>query len=123
MINGKYNKYELHHTFILSERVAISLTREKVLGNRQGQRTDRLLRQNFSEVKGRTDDLIAGLLSFGNRQTYKYAKKIFQFGSDELINAVDQGYIAISAATLLIQLPLNQQKHFLPDPVKNLLPM
>jgi DNA-binding transcriptional regulator YdaS (Cro superfamily) len=77
MINGKYNKYKLYHTFILSERVAISLAIEKVLGNRQGQRTDRLLRQNFSEVKGLTDDLIVGLLSFGNRQTYKHAKKFF----------------------------------------------
>jgi hypothetical protein len=91
MINGKYNKYELHHTFILSERVAISLAIEKVLGNRQGQRTDRLLRQNFSEVKGRTDDLIADLLSFGNRQTYKQAKKIFQFRSDELIMLLIKG--------------------------------
>jgi hypothetical protein len=86
---------------------------EKVLGNRQDQRTDRSLRQNFSEVKGRTDDLIAGLLSFGNRQTYKHAKKIFQFGSDELINAVDQRCIAISAATLLIQLPFAKQKEIL----------
>jgi hypothetical protein len=123
LINEKYNKDELHQTFVLSERVAISLAIEKVLGNRQGQRTDRLLRQNFSEVIGRTDDFIANLLKFGNRQTYKHANKIFQFGSNELINAVDQGYIAISAATLLIQLPLNQQKHFLPDPVKKLLPM
>jgi DNA-binding transcriptional regulator YdaS (Cro superfamily) len=113
LINEKYNKDELHHTFVLSERVAISLAIESALGNRQGQRTDRLLRQNVVEVIGRTDDFIANLLKFGNRQTYKHAKKIFQFGSDELIDAVDQGQVAISAAVLLLQLPFAKQKEIL----------
>jgi hypothetical protein len=113
LINEKYNKDELHQTFVLSERVATSLAIESALGNRQGQRIDRLLRQNVVEVIGRTDDFIANLFKFGNRQTYKHAKKIFQFGSDELINAVDQGQVAISAAVLLLQLPFAKQKEIL----------
>jgi hypothetical protein len=113
LINEKYNKDELHHTFVLSERVAISLAIESALRNRQGQRTDRLLRQNVVEVKGRTDDFIANLLKFGNRQTYKQAKKILQFGSYELIGTIDQGRLAISAAVILTQLPFAKQKEIL----------
>jgi len=81
-----------------------------VPSSRQGQR---LLRQNFVEVKGRTDDFIAKLLSFGNRETYKQAKKVYQWGSHELIEATDQHRIAVSSAALLAQLPPEQQKQIL----------
>jgi hypothetical protein len=67
-----------------------SFCKKKVLGNRQGQHTDRL-----------------------PRQTYKQAKKILQFGSDELIDTVDQGRLAISAACDINQLPFSKQKEIL----------
>lgn len=110
LINGKYRSDELCHIFSLSERIAISLAVENLLGKRQGQRNNHPPRQNFVEVKGRTDDFIANLLCFGNRQSYQHAKKVFQFGSPELINAIDQGHIAISTAAILVPLPYDQQK-------------
>ncbi len=113
LIEGKYSKTELHHLFLFSERVAISLAIEKLLGKRQGRRNSQLIRQSFAEVAGRTDSLIADLLNFGNRQTYKQAKKVFQYGSHELVDAVDHERLAVSAASLLTQLPIHHQKHIL----------
>ena len=91
-----------------------------MLGNRQGQRNNHPLRQNFVEVSGRTDDFIANLLGFGNRQSYQHAKKVFQFGSPELIHAIDQGHIAISVAAILVQLPYDQQKLILTKSYKEI---
>ena len=110
LIQGKYVKAELHHFFLVSERVAISLAIEKLLGKQQGQFN---ACENFHTFKGRKESFIADLLHFGNYRTYKQAKNIFQHGSHELIEAVDEERISIFAASLLTQFPVDQQKEIL----------
>lgn len=118
LLAGNYNQETLSLTFRLSERIAISLAVEQRLGRRQGQRTDRLLRQNFDEVIGRTDAFLVDLLQFGNRQTYQQAKKTCQRGCPELIEAMDQGLLSISAAAILTKLSFEEQKQVLAQPKK-----
>jgi len=58
--------------FTPSERVEIGRALEVELGKRQGQRTDRQLRENFPEVQeGRTRDIAAKAAGFGNGKTYE----------------------------------------------------
>ncbi|WP_347251568.1 YdaS family helix-turn-helix protein [Legionella sp.] len=113
LMSDMYSRAQLCQIFTLSERILIGLTIEKLLGNRQGRPKNNLIRENFPEIKGRTDELIAEILNVGNRKTYQQAKKICQWGCQELIETLDQQQIAISSAALLAQLPKNQQKQIL----------
>lgn len=109
LLNNQYSKDELSKLFSISERVAIGLAVENFLGNRRGHRTDLIVSQNVDEVKGRTDELIADCLNFGNRQTYHQAKKIKQLGCSELVEAVDAKQISISNAAKLAKLTPSEQ--------------
>ncbi len=115
LINGNYNKDELCRRFALSERVAISLSTKKLLKKYKEQPNDSSHQQNFIKITGGTDDFIANSLNFGNRETYNQAKKVFEFGSPELIDAVDQKRVAVSSATLLMKLPFSEQSQILAD--------
>jgi DNA-binding XRE family transcriptional regulator len=95
---------------LLSELVyeAMMLEKEKY-GNRQGERTDLPLRQNFDEVaenrmnkslfKGRTDEEAAKTVGI-SRTKYRQAKKVLLYGSFELIKAMDDWLAAYLAAAL-----------------------
>ncbi len=119
IIEGHYAVTELCKNFRWSERLAIALVIEKFIGNRQGQRSDLELRQNFVEVaagmdmpifKGLTKTLIANHLGFGNRETYAQSKKIYLNGSKALIEAVDIQHVSVSGALTLLNLSHAQQK-------------
>lgn len=115
IVKGEYAITELCKNFLWSERLAIALVIEKCLGNRQGQRSDLELRQNFVEVKlanlvkGRTGTLLANHLGFGNRETYVQSKKIYLNGGLGLIQAVDRGDVSILGALVLLHLSHEQQ--------------
>lgn len=118
LIKGNYSVTELCKNFTWSERIAIAFVIEKLLGNRQGQRSDLELRQNFDEVqgkvgayitKGRTHTLIANHLGFGNRVTYTQSKKIYLQGSDALIHLIDNQKISIYGAFTLLHLSHEEQ--------------
>lgn len=109
LISGKYNSEELTKLFLISERVAIGIALEKLLGKRQGQRNDLELRRFVDEVKGRTDVLAATLMGFGGKDIYRRAKKIQLLGINEFIEAVDQNRLTISTAAWLTQLSPQQQ--------------
>jgi DNA-binding transcriptional regulator YdaS (Cro superfamily) len=114
IIEGQYNVTELCKNFLWSERVAIALRIEKLLGKRQGQRSDLELVQNFAEVppkltaKGSSRVFLAQNLGFGNRETYVQSKKIYQ-GSPVLIHAVDIKHVSVSGALILTRLSHEQQ--------------
>lgn len=97
--------------FPISERVAVGLAIEKLLGNRQGKRMDLQLLENSTEVKsGQTTRKIAARVAgFGSDFTYAYAKQVVKNGIPELIQAVDEGLLAISKAKKLLDLPEQEQ--------------
>jgi DNA-binding transcriptional regulator YdaS (Cro superfamily) len=115
VVSNKLKK-ALPHLFIFDEYVAIGSAIEEALGDRQGERTELALRQNFVEVKGRTDEFIAKLLGFGNRQTYRQAKRVCQLGGRKLIEAINLGQFRISTAALLTQFSIEYQQHILSWP-------
>ena len=74
--------------------MAIAKAVEDRLGNRQGQRTDLQLPQNFEEVKGKeTLEIAAQKAGFGNKETYRQVDKVAKEGKQELINAPDENKI------------------------------
>lgn len=94
----------------LSERVAIGVSYGKKLGKHQGARTDLKPCQNFSKLKRhRSEKSEVDYVGFNNRETYRQAKRVIECGSWELIDAMDSGHIAISAAVKLIDLPQSEQ--------------
>jgi N6-adenosine-specific RNA methylase IME4 len=110
VMRGEYDENILRKDFTVSERVAIGGKVEKLLGNRQGQRTNRLV-QNFAQVKGKkTRELAAKKAGFGNAETYRQAKLIVTGGASELIAAVDANEISVYAGATLAHLPKHEQK-------------
>ncbi len=107
--------YQLKKYFILSERAAIGMALESVLGKKQGQRTDLQLLQNFAEVKAKTTtrEKVALAIGFNNAETYRQAKKIIRTGIRLLINAMDEEKISISTATEIAVLPTEEQQQIM----------
>lgn len=103
IIAGEYHENEIRKDFTPSERVAIAKTIEKQVGNRQGQRTDRQLRGKIPEVTPgkRTRETAAEKAGFGNDKTYRQAAKVVTNGTPRLIQAMDEGRVSISAASIL----------------------
>ena len=68
--------------------------------HRQGQRTDRQLRENFHEVKGRTDIYLVKKFHLGCAREYRWGKTVMQNGVFALIQAMDDWLPVYLAATL-----------------------
>ncbi|MFZ2486192.1 MAG: hypothetical protein WAW84_06345 [Candidatus Rickettsiella isopodorum] len=113
LLTKKYELAVLVQTFLICERAAIGIATKKYLGNRQGPRFHKPFRRNFDEIKGRTDELIAALLGFGCKDSYRYAEKIQLLGSSELVKAVDEGKLKTSAAALLTRFTHRKQQKIL----------
>jgi hypothetical protein len=78
----------LRKDFTVSERAAIGAAVEAAIGNRQRQRTDRLLQEIAEVPKGNaTRQEAAEKSGFGNAETYRQAKAIVENGAPELIEA------------------------------------
>lgn len=110
LLAHQYSAIQLHQIFKLSERIAIGLAIEKHLCKRQRQKNSYIDQKIFFKTPGRTDELIARLLSFGNRQSYLQAKKVYLQGIPALIKVVDARHISVSTAAALACLPEKQQK-------------
>jgi hypothetical protein len=109
--------------FSTSDRVAIGLRLEQLIGNRQGQRTDlnknakihensSELRRNCDEVieAGRTDKNVATMVNFNSRDTYRRAKRVCLQGIPELIHAMDCKKISVTHATQIAKRSKAQQQ-------------
>jgi hypothetical protein len=121
LLARKYEPAVLVQTFLICERAAIGIATKKCLGNRQGQRSDIKLRRNLDEVKGRTDALIASLLGFGCKDSYRQGERIQSFGSDVLIQSVNKGKLRISTAAQLTHFTHKKQQEILTHNKKEIL--
>ncbi|KJU83883.1 ParB-like nuclease domain protein [Candidatus Magnetobacterium bavaricum] len=106
LLAGEYAENEIRKDFTIPEKVAIGQALEAEIGNRQGQRTDKELPQNFVEVtRGKeTLEIAAELAGFGNKETYRQAKSVVEHGTPELIAALGSGNVSISAAAEIAKL-------------------
>lgn len=112
IIQGEYAENEVRKDFTPSERVAIAKAIEIQIGNRRGQRTDRQPVQKVAQVGlgEKTRDKAAEKAGFGNHETYRQAAKVVQNGTPKLIQAMDEGRVSISAASILADADANEQQ-------------
>ncbi|WP_437191353.1 DNA methyltransferase [Planctomicrobium sp. SH527] len=102
ILYGEYAENEIRKDFTPSERVAIAKAIEKQVGNRRGQRTDRLVGKIPQVAAGKkTREVAAEKAGFGNDKTYRQAAKVVENGTSKLIHAMDAGRVSISAASIL----------------------
>jgi hypothetical protein len=83
--------------------VAIAKAVELELGNRQGgdrKSSGKILTLDNNKGK-RTDDIAAKKAGFGNKETYRQAKKVVETGTPELVKALDENRIKPSVVTSL----------------------
>lgn len=112
IIQGEYAENEVRKDFTPSERVAIAKAIERQIGNRRGQRTDRQPVQKVAQVGPgeKTRDKAAEKAGFGNHETYRQAAKVVQNGTPKLIQAMDEGRVSISAASILVDADADEQE-------------
>jgi hypothetical protein len=113
LLEKKYEPTVLAQTFLRCERAAIGIATKKCLGNRQGPRVHKPFRRNFDEITGRTDELIASLLGFGCKDSYRQTEKVQLLGSPELKKAVNEGTLRTSTAALLTRFTHKKQQRIL----------
>lgn len=112
ILAGEYAENEIRKDFTPSERVAIAKAIEQKVGNRQGQQTDKELREKIPEVAPgtRTRETAAEKAGFGNDTTYRQAAKVVENGTPKLIQAMDAGRVSISAASILADADADEQE-------------
>jgi N6-adenosine-specific RNA methylase IME4 len=103
LLDGEHAENLIRKQFTVSERVAIGRSMAARLGDRQGQRTDLGLQENFPEVEPgvQTRDIAAKYAGFGNGKTYQEAEKVCDQGVPELVALMDGEAISVSAAAHL----------------------
>ena len=104
---------DLLNKLLISERIAIGLRLEQLIGNRQGQKTtknqfNQALNSTCYQIIGRTDTHAAKIVGF-SKDTYIRGKQVYLSGDQKLINAVDSKTIAIAKAAKLIKLVKQQR--------------
>lgn len=122
LLQAEHAENEIRKDFTASERVAIAKAVEEEIGNRRGRRTDLKVQglgdllptelpENFPEVSGKeTRQIAAEKAGFGNETTYRQAKRVTEEATPELIDAMDQGEIAISTAAILTKATPEEQR-------------
>jgi DNA modification methylase len=115
IIAGEYAENEIRKDFTPSERVAIAKAIEKQIGNRRGQRANTQRVQKIAQLDPgeKTRDKAAEKAGFGNHETYRQAAKVVQHGTPNLIQAMDEGKVSISAASILVDADADEQEAIL----------
>ena len=84
VVDGEQHENEIRKDFTPEERVHIGRTIEKRLGDRQGQRTDKLVEKVPQVEPGaKTREVAAKRAGFGNNRTYRQAKEIVEAAEAE----------------------------------------
>lgn len=110
IVSGEYAENEIRKDFTPSERVSIAKAVEQLIGNRQGQRTDKHRGQIPEVERGkRTREIAAEKAGFGNDKSYRQAVKVVQNGTPTLVHAMDNGRVSISAAAILANADSDEQ--------------
>jgi hypothetical protein len=114
---------DLNVDLLISEKIAIGLRLEQLLGNRQGQRNDLRHQKNDNgknstqlhricdEVAGGKGSKIAQLIGLPSKDSYYRARQVYLRGDLELIDMLDQKQISIAMAVK----KANSRKDFQPD--------
>jgi hypothetical protein len=110
ILAGEYHENEVRKDFTPSERVAIARTIERQIGNRRGQRVQKIAQV---EPGRKTRDAAAERAGFGNHETYRQAAKVVGSGTSRLIQAMDGGRVSISAAAVLADADPDEQDRIL----------
>jgi len=80
------------------------------LGERRG-RPGAEIPQKFAELSGReTSDVAAEKAGFDSGKTFERAKKVVADGAPELVQAMDDGKVSVSAAADVATLPVAEQR-------------
>ncbi len=117
IIQGEYAENEVRKDFNASERAAIGKSIEERLGERRGK--DNV--ENFPHLKGqKTRDIAAKKAGFGNGKTFDQAKAVVEHGVPELVEAMDNKVVSISAAAKIAAKPAEEQRTLmeLPTPIQ-----
>ncbi|MBF0400748.1 MAG: ParB N-terminal domain-containing protein [Magnetococcales bacterium] len=109
---------EVRKNFTISERVAIGLAVEKLLGDRRGQRTDiadseHVVNCPHVEPGQKTREVAAREAGFENETVFRRARHVTEHGTPELVSAMDKGDVSVSAASVLARLPQEEQQSVL----------
>lgn len=111
LLSGEYAENEFRKDFTVSERVEIGKALEGELSKRVGMNQHtKEGKENFPDPpKGQTRDLAAKAAGFGNGKTYEQAKTVVEKAAPELVAAMDEGKVSVSAAAALSDLPKEEQ--------------
>lgn len=114
---------EMNFDLLISEKVAIGIRLEQVLGKHQGARND--IKKSTESIKKiindpelcpkwdkveRLDSYIAVLIDLKSKNTYHRAKQVCMHGNLELIHSMDQKQISIAMAAQNIKVPKSSTK-------------
>ncbi len=112
LATGEFAENELRKNFTPSERAEIARTLGIKIGDRQGERTDLELQENFPEVQPgiQTREIVARRAGFGNAKTYEQAKKVVEKAVDVIVAQMDSEQLAISSAALIADEPPERQR-------------
>ena len=111
---GERSLKEANLELLISEKVAIGLCLERLIGSYSGKRNDLINEQNDDQIainkspccpgnKVRLDSVIANLVDIGSRDTYFRAKTVYLHGDVEIIQAMDNQSLAVKSAALKIK--------------------
>ncbi|HWB14489.1 MAG TPA: ParB N-terminal domain-containing protein [Pirellulales bacterium] len=116
ILQGECDENVIRKDFTVSERVGIAAALKEEIKAKIGERRGRPLedavkQEDFPELEGRqTRDVVAERAGFGNPKTYEQAEQVVKKGHADLVKAMDDGAVSISAAAKLANLPKPKQK-------------
>jgi len=102
IIDGEMAENDIRKSFTPTERYTIFVDMQKRIGDRQGQRTDKLP-ENLPEVpQGReTRAYAAEKAGFGNETTARQVRYVVENGTEKLKDALDKELVSIDGAAKL----------------------
>lgn len=112
LLQAEHDENELCKSFTPSERVAIARAIEDEIGRQRGgdRKSEEFQKQNFAFDGKGVPEIAAERAGFGNKETYRQAKKVVDDAVPEIIEKMDKGEIAISTAATVSELPKAQQQ-------------
>jgi ParB family chromosome partitioning protein len=105
---GEYAENEFRKEFTKSERVAIAKAVEEELGKRAGRPAQEMV--GNSPPLGKTRDVAAKRAGFSSSDQYRSAERVVALGSPELVQAMDNQDLSVSAAEAIARTTPQQKQ-------------
>jgi ParB-like chromosome segregation protein Spo0J len=132
LLLAEHDENKVRKGLMPSEQVALARAIQAEIGNRQGQRTDRAplaptsghlagsseaeaaqqaVASDVAPASGEeTREVVARAAGFDSAQAYRRASKVVEQGTPELVQAMDEGALSVSAAAAAADLPVEEQQ-------------